>query len=327
MKQTQRIDSNNQNYRLKAWLLIRRIPQLSVLLILVTIFIILSISTKAFLTGSNLVNILRQASSYYIMAIGMTFVLILGGIDLSVGSVACLAGTMVAGFLVHFRLPTSVSFILGMLIGVAAGLINGLVVSKLRLPSFIATLAMMSSARGLSLIYSGGYPIVDFPQSAVFLGRGQVLGIPLTVIFFAVIAVLAWFVLNKTRLGRHIYAIGASEECAKLSGIHIDAVKVAVYAISGLTAAITGMLLTMRLSSSQPTLGEGMELDAITAVVLGGTSLFGGQGYIVGTIIGALFLTVLNNGLNILALSAFWQQVIKGVVLIIAVSFYEKRRK
>ena len=327
MKQRPDVDSFNSDGRLKARILIKRIPQLSILLILLIIFIILSFSTKGFFSASNLVNILRQASSYYITAIGMTFVLILGGIDLSVGSIACLSGTMIAGFLVHFQLPTPISFILGMLIGVVAGLINGLVVSKLRLPSFIATLAMMSAARGLSLIYSGGYPIVDFPQSAVFLGRGQLLGIPMTVIFFVVIIALAWFVLNKTRLGRHIYAIGASEECARLSGIHIDAVKIAVFAISGLTAAITGMLLTMRLSSSQPTLGEGMELDAITAVVLGGTSLFGGQGYIVGTIIGALFLTVLNNGLNILALSAFWQQVIKGVVLIIAVSLYEKRRK
>lgn len=299
-------------------------PHFSILIILVFLIVMLSMTTEAFFSWNNFINIIRQTSSHYIVAIGMTFVLILGGIDLSVGSIACLTGTITAGLLVRSMLPTVWALLIGLLIGIVAGLINGIIIARLRIPAFIATLAMMSTARGLSLLYSGGYPITNFPDDALFIGRGQILGIPVSFIIMIVIVILAWILLYSTRLGRHIYAIGANEECARMSGIRINIVKITVYAISGLTAAITGIILTMRLSSSQPTLGEGMELDAITAVVLGGTSLFGGRGYIFGTILGAVFMTILGNGLNILGVNAFWQQIVNGVILVIAVSLYER---
>lgn len=206
----------------------------------------------------------------------MTFVLILGGIDLSVGSLACLAGTVTAGLMVNSMVPPFWAICLGLLTGIVAGLINGVVIAKLKIPAFIATLAMMSTARGLSLIYSGGYPITNFPSAAVFIGRGHVFGIPVSLLIMIAILLIAILILKSTRLGRHIYAVGANQECAQISGIRINFIKIIVYSISGFTAAVTGIILTMRLSSSQPTLGEGMELDAITAVVIGGTSLFGG---------------------------------------------------
>lgn len=309
------------------WGLLRRFPQFSILLTFVILFIFLSFATDAFFSVANLINVLRQASTQMIVSIGMTFVLILGGIDLSVGSVACLTGTMTAGLMVRSNVPTALALLIGVLLGIVIGIINGVIISKVKIPPFIATLAMMSTARGAALIYSGGYPITNMPEDALFLGRGYIGGIPVPVIIMVLLVVLAWVTLTSTKFGRHTYAIGGNEECARLSGIKVDRTKIAVYAISGASAAITGILLTMRLASSQPTLGNGLELDAIAAVVLGGTSLFGGRGYVLGTILGALFLTVLGNGLNILSVGSFWQQFLKGIILIIAVSLYEKRKK
>lgn len=306
---------------------ITRFPQFGIVVVFALMVIILSLATKSFLTSGNIINVLRQASAQMVVSIGMTFVLILGGIDLSVGSVACLAGTMAAGFMVNNGFNTFAGILASLIIGIFAGVINGLISSKLKIPPFIATLAMMSTARGASLIYSGGYPISGLPDSALYLGRGYVLGTPVPVIFMIVAVILAWVTLSKTKFGRYVYAIGGNEEAARLSGIKINLVKTYVYAICGLSAAVTGVLLTTRLASSQPTLGTGMELDAIAAVVLGGTSLFGGRGYIFGTIIGGMFLTVLGNGFNLLGVSSFWQMTARGVILVIAVLLYEKTKK
>jgi ribose transport system permease protein len=310
-----------------SWSLMRRFPQFSILIAFVILFVFLSVSTEAFFSVKNLINVLRQASTQMIVAIGMTFVLILGGIDLSVGSVACLSGTITAGMMVKNAIPTPFALLLGVLLGVLIGIINGVIIAKVKIPPFIVTLAMMSTARGAALIYSGGYPITNMPEDALFLGRGYIADIPVPVIIMIILVATAWVVLLMTKFGRHTYAIGGNEECARLSGIKVERTKIAVYAISGASAAITGILLTMRLASSQPTLGDGLELDAIAAVVLGGTSLFGGRGYVLGTILGTLFLTVLGNGLNILSINSFWQQFLKGIILVIAVSLYEKRKK
>lgn len=304
----------------------KKFPQYGIVIVFCLMFIILSVSTEAFFSYGNILNVLRQASAQMIVAVGMTFVLILGGIDLSVGSVACLAGTLAAGFMVHNHLNTPFAILLSLVIGILVGLINGLVVAEFKIPAFIATLAMMSTARGASLIYSGGYPISGIPDDAMFIGRGYLLGIPIPVIVMLVIIAIAWIVLTTTKFGRYVYAIGGNEEAARLSGVKVNLLKISVYALSGLTASMTGVLLTTRLASSQPTLGQGMELDAIAAVVLGGTSLFGGRGYIFGTVIGGLFLAVLRNGLNILGVSSFWQMAVTGVILVMAVSLYERRR-
>ena len=306
---------------------LRRFPQFSILLAFIVLFLFLTFATDAFFSFKNLINVLRQASTQMIVAIGMTFVLILGGIDLSIGSVACLAGTLTAGLMVKNSVPTVIALILGVLIGVVIGIINGVIISKLKIPPFIATLAMLSTARGAALIYSGGYPITNMPDDALFLGRGYILGIPVPVIIMIILVTLAWITLLATKFGRHTFAIGGNEECARLSGIKVSMTKIGVYAMSGAGAAITGILLTMRLASSQPTLGDGLELDAIAAVVLGGTSLNGGRGYVFGTVIGSLFLTVLGNGLNILGINSFWQQFLKGIILVIAISLYEKKKK
>lgn len=317
----------NQKTLKDIWRKIVDFPQFSILLALVLLMAFLIISTPTFFTVKNIINVLRQCSTSLIVAVGMTFVLILGGIDLSVGAVACLAGTVTAGLMSRNGLPVPPALLAGMAIGVLCGLINGLVVSKLGIAPFIATLAMNCTARGLALVYSGGYPIAGIPESAQLLGRGYLLGIPIPVIIMIVVVAVAWITLCMTRFSRHMFAVGGNEECARLSGVKVGGVKIKVYAICSGLAALTGILLTMRLASGQPTLGEGLELDAIAAVVLGATSLKGGKGFILGTVLGCLFLTILSNGLNILQISAFWQQVFKGIILVIAVSMYERKKK
>lgn len=306
---------------------ILRFPQLSIIVAFILLFIVFSLATKNFLNLSNMVNVLRQASTSLIVATGMTYVLILGGIDLSVGSVACLAGTLAAGFMVKNNMSVPVAIILGVAIGAAMGFINGILIAKVRIPAFITTLAMMSTARGLALVYTGGYPITGIPDEALMLGRGYLGGIPVPAIIMLVLISIAWIVLTTTSFGRHVYATGGNEECARLSGIKVSRIKIAVYSFSGMMASVTGILLTLRLASGQPTLGEGMELDAIAAVCLGGTTLTGGKGYMFGTIIGCLFMTTMANGFNIIGVSSFWQQVLTGVILILAVCFYERNKK
>lgn len=303
--------------------------RLSVVIILLLICLVFALGSSDFLTTSNLLNVALQTSIIAIVAIGMTFTILTAGIDLSVGSVMALAGAVAAGLAVRQDLDTFTAIGLALLLGMVIGAINGLMIVKGGMPPFVATLAMLAMARGLTLVYTNGRPIAGLDESFIFLGTGQVLGIPVPVIIMAVIAIIAHIVTRYTRFGLHVYATGGNEEPTRLAGISTDRVKLSVYIISGLTAAIGGILLTARLWSAQPNAAVGWELDAIAAPVLGGTSLFGGVGSIGGTLVGAFIIGVLSNGLNLMGVPSYYQQVIKGVVFILAVSLdiLSKRRR
>jgi ribose transport system permease protein len=265
-----------------------------------------------------------------IISVGMTLVILTGGIDLSVGSILALAGAVTAGMLkfgaeftdwnvyVGFTLLGAVTG--GMLVGTVLGWFNGLTITRFKVPPFVATLAMLTIARGLTMLWTGGFPITGVGANMAFIGTGWFLGIPMPVWISAVIVFAAIILTNKTRLGRHIYAIGGNEKAAILSGLKIKQIKIIVYSIAGALAGIGGIIVTSRLDSAQPNAGFGFELDSIAAVVIGGTSLSGGKGTILGTVQGALIIGILNNGLVLLNVSPFWQQVIKGFVILLAVA-------
>jgi ribose transport system permease protein len=293
---------------------------------LIGLIIVMSFLSEYFLTVHNLMNITRQVSINAVLAIGMTFVILTGGIDLSVGSVLALSSVITAG-LMSSGMNIALVLIIGIGVGTLLGLLNGLLVAKGRMQSFIVTLGMMTIARGLTLIYSDGRPISGFDKSFRFLGAGHVLGIPVPVIIMFALLAVSYVILKKTPFGRYVYAIGGNEKATELSGINTDKIKIGVYAISGFLASISGIILASRLNSAQPIAGTGYELDAIAAVVLGGTSLAGGQGGIVGTIIGALIIGILNNGLNLLNVSSFYQLVAKGAVILIAIFLDTRSQK
>jgi len=301
----------------------------SVMLILLALCVALALLSKSFLTASNLLNVALQTSIVAIVAIGMTFTILTGGIDLSVGSVVALSGALAAGWIVRNGLNTYLAIGLALLVGCALGTISGLLVVKGNIPPFVATLSVMAIGRGLTLVYTQGKPIAGMGQDFVFWGTGKVGPVPVPVLILILALAAAYMVLTRTRFGLYVYAIGGNEETARLAGIKTEWIKIAVYVISGFTAALTGVLLTARLWSAQPTAGVGMELDAIAAPVLGGTSLFGGVGSVGGTLVGAFIMGVLSNGLNLLEISAYYQRVIKGVVFILAVmlDLYTKRRR
>ncbi len=273
----------------------------------------LSLMTSAFLTPDNLANVLLQSAINAVLAAGMTFVILTGGIDLSVGSVLALSG-MVLGRLLQSGVPWPAAVLLGLLVGALLGLVNGLLITRGKLPPFIATLGMMSAARGLALVFSGGRPESGFEPGFLALGEG-----PALLALMGVVYALAWLTLQRTVFGRSVYAVGGNEQAAWLSGIDTAAVKSLVYVLSGLLAGLAAAMLTARLNSAQPIAGVMYELDAIAAVVIGGTSLAGGQGSVLGTLLGALIMSVLRNGLNLLEVSADMQQVVIGVVIILAV--------
>jgi len=286
---------------------------------LVVLCVVLWAATPHFLTISNLLNVLEQTSINAIVAVGMTFVIISGGIDLSVGSVLAVAGIALA-LALEGRAPAPAAIILALATGTACGLANGLLITFGRLPPFIATLGMMSVARGAALMLAEGRPISGFSEGFRALATARVLTIvPAPVLLTAVVYLVAHFVLNHTVFGRATYAIGGNEEAARLSGVHVRFHKTAVYGVAGLTSAVAAILLTARLNSAQPTAGTMYELDAIAATVIGGTSLLGGEGTLVGALIGALIMGVLRNGLNLLNVSSFFQQVVIGHVIIGAV--------
>lgn len=292
---------------------------------LIILCIALFIATPVFLTVPNIINIGIQAAVVAIMAFGMTFVIVTSGIDLSVGSVAALSAMVSAWMFSNVGLPGWLTLIIGLLIGLLAGAASGLAIAYGKLPAFIATLAMMSVARGLALVISGGTPVAT---SGAVNHLGADLGpIPVPVIMLALAGVVCWFILSRTVLGRSLYAIGGNEEAARLSGIPVRRILVAVYALAGLFAGLAGLVLAGRLSSAQPQAGMGYELDAIAAVVIGGASLSGGSGKASGTFIGAVLLAVIRNGLNILNVSSFWQQVVIGCVIALAVGFDVFRSK
>lgn len=292
---------------------------------LVVLCLALFIATPNFLTGQNLLNIGIQVSTVAVLAFGMTFVIVAGGIDLSVGSVAALSATASAWFFATAGLPGWMALVGGLATGLVFGTINGWASAYGKLPSFIATLAMLSVARGLTLVISDGRPIQTSPEVS-FLG-GDLGPIPMPIIVLIGAALIASFILNRTVIGRSMYAVGGNAEAARLSGLPVRRITVTVFALAGLFAAVAGLLLAGRLESAQPQAAAGYELDAIAAVVIGGASLAGGVGRISGTFIGALVLVVIRNGLNLLNVTSFWQQVVIGLVIALAVGVDVLRRK
>jgi ribose transport system permease protein len=291
---------------------------------LVAVSVAMFIATPDFLTSRNLLNVGVQAAVVAILAFGMTYVIVAAGIDLSVGSVAALSAVG-AGWIVGTGLPGVAGLVAGPLVGLAAGLLSGLAIAYGRLPSFIATLAMLSIARGLTLVVSEGRPIT-MPPAISWLGSdwGPV---PVPILVMLLMFAITSFVLNRTVFGRSLYAVGGNEEAARLSGLPVRRLTATVFAVSGLFAGVAGMVLAGRLGSAQPQAAMGYELDAIAAVVIGGASLAGGQGKATGTLIGALVLAVIRNGLNLLNVSSFWQQVVIGLVIALAVGLDVLRRR
>lgn len=293
---------------------------------LIGLFVIVGVLNPDFLAPMNLLNLLRQVSINALIAFGMTFVILTGGIDLSVGGILALSSALMAGMMVSGLDPVlAIGF--ACLIGALLGAVNGAFIAKAKMAPFIATLATMTVFRGLTLVYTNGNPITGLSDSFWFqvFGRGYLLGLPVPAITVIISFVILWCLLHKTPFGRKTYAIGGNEKAALISGINVDRMKVLIYALNGLLAALAGAILASRLDSAQPTAGTSYELDAIAAVVLGGTSLSGGRGRIVGTLIGALIIGTLNNGLNLLGVSSFYQLVVKGAVILLAV--YIDRKK
>lgn len=301
----------------KAWLL----EQKSLIALLVLIAIVSAIS-PGFFTVANLLNILQQTSVNAIMAAGMTLVILTSGIDLSVGALLALTGA-VAASLVGLEINGLVAVAASLALGAFIGGITGTIVAKGKVQAFIATLVMMLLLRGITMVYTDGSPVsTGFNENADlfgWFGIGRPLGIPTPVWLMAIVFLAVWYMLHHTRQGRYIYALGGNEAATRLSGISVDRVKIIVYTLCGMLAALAGIIEVARLSSAQPTAGTGYELDAIAAVVLGGTSLTGGKGRITGTLIGALILGFLNNGLNLLGVSSYYQMIVKAVVILLAV--------
>jgi ribose/xylose/arabinose/galactoside ABC-type transport system permease subunit len=298
--------------------LARQGRQVGTLLGLLGLCLLLWALTPHFLTVSNLLNVMEQTAINAVIAVGMTFVIISGGIDLSVGSLVALSGVLLASAL-QVPLPPGVAILVGLLAGAGCGLVNGALITRGRLPPFIATLGMMSVARGAALVFTEGRPISGFEAGFRWLATGRVMMVPVPVLVTAGVYLLGHFVLTRTRFGRYVYAIGGNEEATRLSGVSVRFHKSMVYALAGLMSAIAAVLLTARLNSAQPIAGMMYELDAIAATVIGGTSLMGGSGTLPGTLVGALIMGVLRNGLNLLGISSFLQQIVIGLVIIVAV--------
>jgi len=293
-------------------------PALYSLVGLVLLCVAMVFLSDEFLTTANLSNILRQVSINAIIAAGMTTVILAGGIDLSVGAVMALSMTAAAGAMLA-GVPIPLAIFVALAIGLLCGAVNGMLVAYLGLPAIIVTLAMMEIPRGAALLYTKGYPLSGLPPGFSFWGRGQVLGVQTPIIAMLMVYGVGYVMLNHYPVGRYIYGIGGNEEAVRLSGVRVRRYKFLTYVISGLTAAISGVVLASRLMSGQPNAGEGFELDAIAATVLGGTSITGGRGHILGTLVGALMLGVLNNGLNLMEVSPYTQRVLKGVIIILAI--------
>ncbi|SHK36391.1 monosaccharide ABC transporter membrane protein, CUT2 family [Clostridium cavendishii DSM 21758] len=296
------------------------------LIALIVLCVGISIITPSFLTFANITNVLTQVSVNAIIAVGMTFVILTGGIDLSVGSTLAITGAIAAS-IVKSTGNVFLAFIVAAIIGTAIGLVNGIIISKGKLQAFIATLATMTILRGLTYVFTNGTPISGLGKGFTSLGNGQIAVLPVPVLITALVFIIAYYALTQTRFGRYLYALGGNEDSARLSGINTDKIKATAYAVSGLVAALSGIIVTSRIGSASPNAGVGYELDAIAAVVIGGTSLSGGEGKITGTIIGALIIGVLNNGLNLMNVSPFYQSIVKGAVILIAVLMDKKGRK
>ncbi|TRY24806.1 ABC transporter permease [Brevibacillus sp. LEMMJ03] len=297
------------------------------LFILIALILVMSILSPTFFTSGNLLNIVRQMSIVGIVAIGVTMVIITTGIDLSSGSVIALVSVAVATFAHPDSYPLVVPIAIGLGIGLLAGVINGTIIAKGNIAPFIVTLGMMTGARGAALLFSDGRPIGNLSDSFKFIGQGAVFGIPVPILIFALVGLVSYLLLTKTKFGKYVYAMGGNEQAAKIAGIPVDRYKIMIYAYAGLLSSIAGIILTSRIASGQPTAGVMYELDAIAAAVIGGTSLSGGIGTIGGTIIGALIIGVMNNGLDLLNVSSYWQQILKGAIIVTAVFLDARKNK
>lgn len=290
-----------------------------ILIVFIALFIIMSIlRTDAFLTYTNITNLLKQISVNAILATGMTVVMTTGSFDLSVGSVVGVSG-IVVGLLARGDAPILLALLSGIVVGAIFGCLNGLAIAKFKIPSFIVTLAMMQAARGLSFMFSEGFPVTGFSEEYLFIGQGYILGIPVPVYIMAAVVIVFAVIMAKTKYGRHVYFIGGNEEAGAISGIHVFRVRVVSHTLCGLLAGVAAIVLTFRVGSAMPAAGEGYEMDAIAASVIGGCSLNGGISKISGTLIGALILGLISNGMNLLGITTYPQMVIKGVIIFVAV--------
>jgi ribose transport system permease protein len=306
------------------------LAQFQSVIALLLMVVALSLGSSQFLTVDNGMNVLRQISINLCLSIGMTLVILSGGIDLSVGSVLALAGAVSAGLLkngIALKLfGVSVQFtvfgavLAGLLVGLALGWFNGFVITRFSLPPFVATLGTLSIARGLTQLWTHGFPITGLGPQFGFIGTGHALGLPMPVWISAALVAVFTVVTRRTRFGRYLYAVGGNERAARLTGLNLRRIRLWVYALGGGLAGAAGLILTARLDAATPSAGIGYELDSIAAVVIGGTSLNGGRGSVLGTVLGCLIIGVLNNGLVLLEVSPFWQQVIKGLVILLAVA-------
>lgn len=297
------------------------------LLVLAVMVIIMALVSPNFLTFANLFNISRQIAVMAIVAAGMTFVIISGGIDLSVGSNVALSGIVLSWLIQSAGLPIGLALIAGLGVALLIGLLNGSFIAKLKIPFFIVTLATMVIARGLCFIITGGFPISQLGESFQQIGRGYLGPIPIPVIIMILVYVAAFTILQRMRFGRYVYALGGNETAARLAGIRLDRVKIAIYGVSGVCAGVASLILTSRMNSGDPNMGTGLEMDAIAAIVIGGANISGGKGWIWGTFIGAYIIGILNNGLNMLNIAAYYQMALKGLVILLAVWLQQSMQK
>ncbi|EHU4846777.1 ribose ABC transporter permease [Vibrio vulnificus] len=323
------MSKSKSNETKRTWISKEWLIEQKSLIALLFLIVVVSFLNPNFFTVDNILNILRQTSVNAIIAVGMTLVILTAGIDLSVGSVLALCGAFAAS-LVAMEVPVFIAVPTALLAGAALGAISGVIIAKGKVQAFIATLVTMTLLRGVTMVYTDGRPIstgfTDTADAFAWFGTGYALGIPVLVWLMVIVFAAAWYLLNHTRFGRYVYALGGNESATRLSGINVDKVKIGVYAICGLLAALAGIIVTSRLSSAQPTAGMGYELDAIAAVVLGGTSLMGGKGRIMGTLIGALIIGFLNNALNLLDVSSYYQMIAKAAVILLAVMVDNKNK-
>ena len=299
--------------------MLNRLRQYGIFVVFIIICLILSFISPQFLTVSNWTIIVTQASINALLAFGVTFVIITGGIDLSLGSMVAVTGVSAAMLAHPDTFPVALPIFAGLFAGLLMGIFNGFIITKSKIAPFIVTLGTMTIGRGLALILSKGRPISNLSDSFNFIGGGDIFGIPFPIIVLVLVFAICSIILKKTLLGRYIYAIGGNEQASRASGINVNQVKMAVYSISGLLAGLAGILLTSRITTGQPNAGAGFELDAIAAAVIGGTSTSGGTGTMTGTLVGVLLIGVINNGLDLLNVTSYYQQVVMGIIIIGAV--------
>lgn len=299
----------------------------SLIIVIVVLCLLLSIMTHNFFKVTNLLNVLRQVSINGILAIGMTFVVLTSGIDLSVGSIVAFCGIVAATLLRDFQYSIPVVILISLLVGCLMGLYNGYFVAYWKAAPFVVTLSMMTIARGMTFVFSNGRPISPLPEDYLIIGKGDVLGLPIPTLCLLIVFLISFALLKYFRIGRYIYAVGGNENAALVSGINVRFIKLTTYVISGILCGLAAIILTARVSAGLPQAGEGYELDAIAATVIGGTSLSGGRGKLWGTILGALLLGIVSNGLDLLNVSSFYQQIVKGLIILGAILIDSKRSK